>query len=357
MSTFPYESLSRQTGLPHLPLELLRKIAKELTSRSHLQSFALGSSLLSSDYHLVGKTRLSPFPDLVRRLVLERDAETLSFSPVDLAFLLHDLPNTRSLDISGQFTILEPPQLPNFHNCFRNIDSLKLKTTDTDYSHETLRILLDLCRNVTKLDLGADLLTLESPFTPWHFAPPKRIPSNLVLPSLRQLTLRSPLYLALPSLDLISKDALRQVRTLEIDLAEESVGRIWYSGEDFPREFFDFFGSSIEHLYFNFPLYSKRSNSKNLAHLLSGLTSLRTLSFGSVSAGAANLLVGIPSTCNEILIHNEDGSPDWMGLHRFFLEVEGESNLDELRGKRIWMDQSDCRFCDENFQREVEIKF
>lgn len=99
MSTFPYESLSRQTGLPHLPLELLRKIAKELTSRSHLQSFALvcrsttlparellfdtvtlsgqGSSLLSSDYHLVGKTRLSPFPDLVRRLVLERVSTSL----------------------------------------------------------------------------------------------------------------------------------------------------------------------------------------------------------------------------------------------------------------------------------------
>jgi hypothetical protein len=157
-------------------------------------------------------------------------------------------------------------------------------------------------------------------------------------------------------MNLVSHDSLSKVRTLELDLAEESIGRAWDSGSIFPIEFFEFFGSSIEHLYFNFPLYSKRSNVETLSHLLVNLKSLRTLSLGSVSSGAAWLLLGLPPSCTDIFIHNEDGSPDWMGLHRFFLENEGEPALEELRGRRIWIDRSDCKFCDQNFQRETENK-
>jgi biotin synthase-like enzyme len=38
------------------------------------------------------------------------------------------------------------------------------------------------------------------------------------------------------------------------------------------------------------------------------------------------------------------------------MENEGEDALSELKGKRIWMDRSDCKFCDENFQKDTEIK-
>lgn len=88
------DAVRSQIGLAHLPLELLRKIAREFSARSHLQAFSLvcrstlaparellfdtltlsnpGVSLLSSAHLLIGKSRLFPFPDLVRRLVLSR---------------------------------------------------------------------------------------------------------------------------------------------------------------------------------------------------------------------------------------------------------------------------------------------
>ncbi|GAA5912137.1 uncharacterized protein JCM6883_000574 [Sporobolomyces salmoneus] len=360
---------SEQRGLAYLPVELLRKIAKELSSQSDLRIFALlcrsttlparellfhtftlptkRATFFGSEYLVIAKDRIPPFPDLARCIVLSR-VERLSVSPL----LLQDFPNVQILAVSGRFILKLPQRLHNFTTVFDNITRLKLKTLDRDHSHETLRVFLEVCRNIVELDIGTDLLTLEDPFSQSTTSQQ----SALVLPNLRRLVLRSPLYLSLPSIEVISPDSLRQVRILELDFEEESVGRTWYEEIGFPVDFFDFFGTSIEHVYFNFPLYSKRSNVDALANRLSKLTSLRTLSLASISSGAAYLFVGLPQSCKKISIHNEDGAPDWMGLQRFFLDNVGESSLEELRGKCIRMDHSDCRFCDENFQKEVERK-
>ncbi|GAA6012762.1 hypothetical protein JCM11491_002553 [Sporobolomyces phaffii] len=396
---------SPRPGLAYLPLELLRKIVQELHLRTDLAAFALVcrsttlparealfdtltlSDRLGPESFRLGKTRLSPFPTLVRRLVLYRvsllgqvpcetcrlthllgprsnvqEEEMLNLSPVDLAVVLHNLPNVRSLDVSGQITVSMPQVQSAFHSCFRMIDSLAFRPSAQDYAHESLRVLLDHCRNLTHLDLGTELVTLEDPVTPWRFAPRRLvpIPASLELPNLRRLTLRSPLYLSLSSLDLVSPVSLQRIRTVELDFTEESVGRTWKSGSMFPRDFFASFGapssSSIEHVSFNFPLYSKRSNVETLEHALADLSSLRSVELGSIASGAASVLVGLPPTCRDISIVSADGSPDWMSLHRFFLEHDGDPALDELSGRRIRMDPSDCTFCDENFQRETEVR-
>lgn len=280
--------------------------------------------------------------------------EVLSLSPVDLAVLLHDFPNARTLDVSGKLEIAKPHQTYRSNAAFDNVSHVKLKTSDQDHAHETLRVLVDLCRSVVELDVSTDLLTLEDPFPRWHWAPARCLPSAVVLSDLRRLVLRSPVYLSFPTMNIISRSSLVQIRALEVDFTEESVGRTWYTESTFPSEFFEFFGSSIEHVYFNFPLFAKRSNVESLEGVLSSLTSLRTLSLASIGSGAAHLLIGLPRSCKDIIVHNEGGAPDWMGLARFFLEHEGSPALERLKGTRIWIDHSDCRFCDENFQREVE---
>ena len=275
-------------------------------------------------------------------------------SAIDLVFLLNEAPNARRLSISGHFSVSLCQY--DLESRFANIVTLSIKTSNKDHSHELLRVLLSLCRNLTTLDLNTDLETFVDPITPWHFAPRPAypIPSYITLPKLRRLILRSPLYLTLSSINAIASESLQQVRSLELDFSEENVRRTWDLGDTFPSDFLESFSTSLEHFYFNFPLYSKRSNVDTLAHLLTDISSLRSLTLGSVSSGAAWLLLGLPATCTEIYIQEEGGSPDWMGFHRFFAECEGNSSFEGLRGKRIWIDNSDCKFCDEHFQKETE---
>lgn len=285
---------------------------------------------------------------------IAKDESLYKLSAIDLVFLLNEAPNARKLSIRGHFAITLCQY--NLESRFANIVTLSIKTSNKDYSHELLRVLISLCRNITNLDLDTDLETLVDPITHWHFAPRPAypIPFCLTLPKLRRLILRSPLYLSLSSINAIASETLHQVRSLELDFTEENVRKTWDLGDVFPIDFLDSFSNSLEHFYFNFPLYSKRSNVDTLAHLLSAIPTLRSLTLGSVSSGAAWLLVGLPSSCTEIYVREEGGSPDWMGFHRFFAECEGNSSLMELSGRRIWIDTADCQFCGEHFQTETE---
>ncbi|GAA5941418.1 uncharacterized protein JCM15063_006094 [Sporobolomyces koalae] len=366
-------------GLANLPLELLRKIAGELVDRSHLQSFVLVCKTTTvparealfytmtirrtafEQPQLISHTRLCPHPGLARRLEILNDfadrGEVMSLEVLDLALVLYALPKIRELYVIGHLSIVVPSPTIPYDASFDKVETLGVKTTKPDPNHEVVRLLLSLCHNLTELDLATNLVTLVDPLN--HLRPfdRRRVvpdPTAVKLTNLRRLILRSPLYLELVSMNLVDLESLRRIRVLELDFIEESVGRCWGSGATFPIDFFDAFGESIEHLYFKFPLYSRRTEVETLRHVLSRLENLKSLTLGSVSAGAAWLLIGLPATCRNVIVLDEGGTPDWMGLYRFFLEAVNEPELKQLKGIRIWINSSDCQYCDDNFQAEVQ---